>query len=397
MNRFCNSISYFFKNFFLPVLLFFLVTQSKVTAQDANSILQKCNAAGAKINNGKYRATYRVKYLSRNDTIVVSGNCRFHRFPADTLKNAKFEITTDNTRIFYDARKKTTLYTGDSIAIVHDKWKYPMQLTGTIYHLLSGYMVNNTADLDDAVTNTALKKTVLKDTLIGTVTCYHVSIKPLDDETSKNISRQLFISKSNYFLMGEITDLESNQHHQFTELFLQNVETNAAGLSDKYGDDLIPDGYFIKQYLPSRLNKLLPGGIVAPGFTLLSLDNKKTTLEDFKSKTTVLFFWNGLDRQCRLALPVLQKLSDTYAASGVEMVGMNVSAQEAESLKKFLNKQKITFTQLTGAVNVAEKFNIVSVPTMYVIGKDGKVIGSFSPSPQDNIQQLTESLILKSK
>src|SRR6185436_4217669 len=182
----------------IQVLFFLFLATVSFAQNEVITILQKSLSAGTQIKNGTYDAHLRIKYLMDNDTAFISGTCRFQRFAADTLQGAKFELLSNDIRVLYDGRNKTTIYAKDSFAIVHDKWKYKLRFSGSIYHLLLNYIVNNRSNLDEAVKNPEIKKQLMKDTMINDVSCFHISMHPNDDETSQNIYRQLYISKDNY-------------------------------------------------------------------------------------------------------------------------------------------------------------------------------------------------------
>jgi peroxiredoxin len=313
----------------------------------------------------------------------------------DSLKGAKFEITAGNTKVIYDGRKKTTIYAKDSLAIIHDKWKYPLKLTGVLYHLLPDFFVGNLNPLKDLSANHEIKKQLMKDTTVANILCFHLLLQPADDETLKSISRHLFISKDKYYLIGEVIDLESHQHRQYSELILSDVQTNVASLSTDYSSDLIPEGFFTKEYVPDDYSKLLSSGTPAPSFHLSSADGKNYSLSNLSPEIKILYFWNGLDQQCRLGLVPLQRIADKY--SSVKVIGLNVADKGNESIKKYINKEKITFLQLLNAANTGEKYNILNVPTIYVLDKSNKIIEGFAPGSTENFEKRLEAIILKNQ
>ena len=378
-------------------LFFSFLSFTSIAQNDAVAILQKNLKANSQIKNGTYDAHLKIKYLMSNDTVVINGKCRFHRFAPDTLEGAKFELSANDVHVFYDSRNKTTLYSKDSFAIVHDKWKYNLKLSGSIYHLLSDYIVNNRSNLDEAIKTPEIKIQLMKDTIINNASCYHITLHPEDDATSQNIYRHIYITKDEYLLIGEVSSLDAHQHHQFTELFLQNVKVNIAGLQDNYGTELIPKGFFIKNYIPDQLSKLLAAGTAAPPFSLSSLEGSDISLRNLAGKISILYFWNALDQQSRVRLMPLQKIYEKFNGTGVEVIGMNVSDKNKEQLKKLLQNKKIIFPQLTDAAITGEKYNLLELPTIYVIGKDGKIIEGFVPPPKENLELKLEKLILKNQ
>ncbi|MEP7168159.1 MAG: TlpA disulfide reductase family protein [Bacteroidota bacterium] len=364
---------------------------------DAVNIIQKSLSSSSQIRNGTYDARLRIKYLTGTDTALINGTCRFHRYAPDTLEGAKFDLSANNVRVLYDDRNKTTIYSKDSFAVVHDKWKFNLKFSGTIFRLLSGYFVNGRMDIDVVIKSPQIKIQLMKDTIIDNKSCYHITLHPDDDETSQNIYRQLYITKEKYFLIGEVLNLDSRNHHQFTELFLQNVKININGLDGNYGVNLIPEGFFVKNYVPDELSKLLSKGTPAPAFSLTDLEGKNISLQTLKGKIVVLYFWNAIDQQSRVRLMPLQKIYNKHNGNGVEVLGMNVNDRNKQHLKKFLQGKKITFPHLLDAAITGEKYNLLNLPTIYVIGKDEKIIEGFTPVAKENLEIKLENLIQKNQ
>jgi peroxiredoxin len=391
-----NSVQNYMHRYFFFLIFLFLAIES-FAQNDAIAIIKKSLNISAQIKNGTYDAHLRIKYLSDNDTNAINGTCRFQRYTSDTLVGAKFELTANDVRVLYDGRNKTTIYPKDNFAIVHDRWKYKLKLSGSIYHLLSAYVVNGRTDINEVIKAPATQIQLMKDTIIDNTLCYHISIHPEDNDNAQNIYRQFFISKDNNFLKGETLNLDAHNHHQFTELFLHNVKTNITGLDVDFGTGLIPKDFYIKDYIPDELSKLLSAGTIAPNFELSGLDGKKYALNNLKGKIVVLYFWSAIDQQSRVRLMPLQKIYEKYKSNDVEVMGMNVSDTDKEHLKLLLQNKKITFPQLMNAAITGEKYNIVNLPTIYVIGKDGKVIQGFIPAAKENLELKIEDLILKNK
>jgi len=95
--------------------------------------------------------------------------------------------------------------------------------------------------------------------------------------------------------------------------------------------------------------------------------------DDLKGKVVLLDFWASWCGPCKESFPVMEELHQKYGAKGLVILAVNVD-EEADAMKDFLKSHPVTFTivhdQTKKLVNTA---SIGSMPTSFVIGKDGKV------------------------
>jgi peroxiredoxin Q/BCP len=126
-------------------------------------------------------------------------------------------------------------------------------------------------------------------------------------------------------------------------------------------------------------------GKAAPAFTLPDQDGKKISLKDFAGKNVILYFYPKDDTPgcTKEACGFRDGWKDLQKAGAVVL---GVSADGAESHKKFISKYKLPFTLLSDADRkVMEKYGAWGEKMMYGkkttgvirstvwIGTDGKV------------------------
>src|SRR5579859_4392262 len=63
-------------------------------------------------------------------------------------------------------------------------------------------------------------------------------------------------------------------------------------------------------------------GVMAPDFTLKSLDGKDVKLSDFKGKAVLLNFWATYCQPCKIEMPWFAELNKQYAPQGLQIVGV---------------------------------------------------------------------------
>lgn len=124
--------------------------------------------------------------------------------------------------------------------------------------------------------------------------------------------------------------------------------------------------------------ELYPAG--APGDQLpdftISNDEMTTTLcEVCKSnKCVILDFWASWCMPCRKEIPNLKAIYDNYSDKGLAIVSISIDSED-EPWKKALKEENLVWTNCRDIDHsIANLFNIVAVPTIYVLDNEGKLI-----------------------
>ena len=117
-------------------------------------------------------------------------------------------------------------------------------------------------------------------------------------------------------------------------------------------------------------------------FSLLNLNNKTVTLSDLKGKIVFLNFWTTWCGECRVEMPLMQKLYISFKDKDFAMVA--VSLNEPKSVvEKFFVEYKLTFTALLDSNGeLGTPFGIRGIPMTYILGRDGGIIGKAIGSRQ---------------
>jgi len=360
------------------LVLSFLVSAFPSFSQSAVEVIQKCISANTQIQNGVYTAVAGVKFITRTDTASISGQVRFEKSIRDSALGYLFDISVGNERYLYDGRFLTSAYLKDSLKVIQDRWIYPPDMKGKMqYRLISDYWMGKTAFLKEILDSYSTKKELRKDTLIGNTICFAIEVSPPENENAQNRLQRLFISKNDFFLMGQTLsyDYLNKTHYQF--LFIRDVEMNLARPDKNYSHDKIQKSFFTKRYAPEEVERLLPAGTDMPPFTLTDTEGKFFYSTEASGKIVVLYFWHMFSPESRNFLSVMERLCKDHDGMGVMFLGMNVKEPNPEGLKRILKRRNITFRQLLNARITAMKYNVNDYPAFYVIGRNGKVIESF--------------------
>ena len=118
-------------------------------------------------------------------------------------------------------------------------------------------------------------------------------------------------------------------------------------------------------------------GEVLPAFSLEDRSGVVRTQADFAGKYVVYDFWATWCPDCREDVPAMK---DLYAKYGDKVTFVGISFDtDPEKLDAFVAENGIGWTQLSDFVTkkeskVAEDFRVKWIPSMYLVGPDGKVV-----------------------
>jgi thiol-disulfide isomerase/thioredoxin len=134
-------------------------------------------------------------------------------------------------------------------------------------------------------------------------------------------------------------------------------------------------------------------GQSAPQFTLPTLQaDQPTALKQYAGKVIYLDFWASWCAPCRTSFPLLNKLHEKLKAKGFEVVGINLDEDKANA-EKFLKEFPVSFTVLRDAKGEwADKFVVESMPTSFIIDKQGLVQNIHHGFASDDIKELEEKI-----
>jgi len=115
----------------------------------------------------------------------------------------------------------------------------------------------------------------------------------------------------------------------------------------------------------------------APNFTASTLDGRTVSLADFRGqKNIVVAFWASWCGPCRLEMPDLVRFYKRHHtdSSDFEILAVSID-REPKDAEEFAAVQKLTFPVLLDSrEKMADDYDVYSIPTMFVIDKNGKII-----------------------
>ena len=130
-----------------------------------------------------------------------------------------------------------------------------------------------------------------------------------------------------------------------------------------------PNDIFFKE----GINRLTPPQ-TAPDFTLTNIDGDTVTLSDYKGKALFLNFWAEWCGPCTQEMPSIESLYQKTENLNIEVLAINVG-ESLETVSKFIESNNYNFTTLIDeASEAASSYGVRSIPSTFIINKDGNII-----------------------
>jgi peroxiredoxin len=119
----------------------------------------------------------------------------------------------------------------------------------------------------------------------------------------------------------------------------------------------------------------LPAGTKAPEFSLPAIDGSKFSLQAALQQGPVLAaFFKVSCPTCQYTFPYLERLHRAHGDKKITIVG--ISQNNERDTAAFLKEYGLTFRTLLDDPNgyaVSNAYGLTNVPTLFLIGRDGKI------------------------
>jgi len=109
--------------------------------------------------------------------------------------------------------------------------------------------------------------------------------------------------------------------------------------------------------------------------TLEDPTGRPISLAEFRGKIVFINFWTTWCLACVIEMPSMEKLHQTFKDKDFVMVAINLQ-ESASRVKQFYKEYKLTFTTLLDTTgDVGAGLGIRSIPTTFILDKNGRIIG----------------------
>lgn len=125
-----------------------------------------------------------------------------------------------------------------------------------------------------------------------------------------------------------------------------------------------------------------------------NLSGQPLSMAQYRGRVTLVIFWATWAQPYTADLPRLTQLHQKYNRSGFEILGVNLDAN-AENLKAYLQQSgggQWQHIRDPGGTDgpIARDFGIVTVPTMFIVDKAGRVAGAVTT---ENVEEAVTALL----
>jgi peroxiredoxin len=125
----------------------------------------------------------------------------------------------------------------------------------------------------------------------------------------------------------------------------------------------------------------------APDFTLKDMNGKSVSLNNFKGKNVLLYFTTTWCPYCKKEVPELKEMYKKYKGK-LEMIAIDMNESKAK-VSSYIEKYEIPYTTLLDSEGkVAVDYSIRGVPTIVLVGKDGRVFCYMCRDLTNQIEEL---------
>jgi peroxiredoxin len=120
-------------------------------------------------------------------------------------------------------------------------------------------------------------------------------------------------------------------------------------------------------------------GSVAPDFVLKDINGNDIKLSQYRGKMVVLEFWATWCPPCKATIPELVSVQSKYAGKGLVVLGVSIDEGDdlQPKLSAFSKRYKINYPILLATEKVSQDYNVMSIPSTFLIGKDQRIISVY--------------------
>ena len=181
-----------------------------------------------------------------------------------------------------------------------------------------------------------------------------------------------FVKKNSSSVVGAFLASQMAQSLSVEEL-KELTASYEAGLGEHPYVDLMKTTLKSMEEL-NKLNASTGIGNEAPDFTLLTKDGKEIKLSSFRGKYVLVDFWASWCQPCRRENPNSVKVYKQYNSKGFEILGVSLD-KDRDAWIKAIKDDGLSWTQVIDPDgNVANQYHVNSIPSTFLLDKEGKII-----------------------
>jgi peroxiredoxin len=132
----------------------------------------------------------------------------------------------------------------------------------------------------------------------------------------------------------------------------------------------------------------------APDFSASLLNGTRVRLNSFTGKAVFLNFWATWCPPCREEMPSMEALYQRFLDRDIEFLAVDIQ-EDRNTVSAFMRKFELTFPALLdGTGRISNQYGIRSIPTTFIIDRDGNIIASVIGGRDWNTPEVVAALEL---
>ena len=376
----------------LPALIVWSCSQKPADVK--SEVVQKLN----ELNSIHFKAVEKAYYSNEPDTTVTPYEVWAVRDAGDSLKGGY--VWVDNNYRPYNMMYER----GDFYLAI------PPKKTSILYPDFNEPFINETDWIDyflkpqmlSQILTDKKNKVEIKDTIFNGKQCVLISVDFPKNRKGTSKHYAFVLNENTYAPEWTKLTLSTKDFVFHDEMEFSGFEENSVDLSalKKRQQKVLAENPVevngADSHL-SRLEKMLHVGDDAPLFKAKYYNGERPfELKDFTGKNVIIVdFWYTHCHPCVKAMPSLDKLYKKYKDKGLKVFGLNSVDNQPRSRKlldNFLSKRDISYDIILATPEVDIMYKVNGYPTMYVVGRDGKIAYAEIGFSEDDFGSLVEKV-----
>lgn len=342
-----------------------------------------------------YDITYTMKFFDEDEPLDVKSHVLIKRVVNDSIFKSKFLYNRRDSLLNVSKYYDNFLYVIDHNEEKITRYKEDFSpITGAVDGNLIDTYFHNIEKIEKK-----LRKEDIQVSYKDSIDFLKLTFQYSDFEDYYGMEESIYIRKSTKTIEKIIYQAKYKDQIQTNQWLLSNIKFGKVQ-EDDFEKTVTPffENYTIEDYKPLTEEdyKLLENGTVAPEIKGKIYPNYKDEITLKSDKILIIDFWYTTCMPCIKAIPHLNKLRENYK-NHIEVVGVNPfegKESQKEKIEAFLKREPIDYPILFVDHTITEEYNVRVYPSLYIIGKDGKV--KFSKlGTSDNLYEELEAELKK--
>lgn len=128
-------------------------------------------------------------------------------------------------------------------------------------------------------------------------------------------------------------------------------------------------------------------------FTVKDLNGDAIPFDSYKGKVIFLNLWATWCGPCRVEMPDIQKLYDKTKSEEVIFVMLSLDSEGDEAkVRNYISRNNFSFPVVMPSGNLSTQLNVPSIPTTFIISKEGKIVHQKIGSTNYNTEKYVKML-----